>query len=134
VNITIYDYTDDVCEAEGFSADEIKLVVPAKNEVCSTCQGKGTHVNPSIDGSGLSREDFEREGPEFQEDYFRGVYDVTCYECKGHRVVLCPDCKNVMAMLGNHSDEHCWYVILVDTVTGERTKVTFKSIVKGEEK
>lgn len=53
-----------------------------KWEVCGTCEGKGSHVNPSIDAHGLSHDDFE-EDPGFEEDYFSGVYDVKCYECGG---------------------------------------------------
>ena len=56
-------------------------------EVCGTCSGKGNHVNPSIDAHGITPEEFA-EDPGFREDYFSGVYDVTCYECKGQRVVL----------------------------------------------
>lgn len=59
-------------------------------EVCSTCGGRGTHVNPSIDCDGLSAEDFG-EDPDFREDYFSGAYDVPCYECHGRNVSLCMD-------------------------------------------
>lgn len=55
-------------------------------EVCPTCQGRGKHVNPSIDASGLSSEDFA-EDPDFATDYLSGLYDVSCYECGGKRVV-----------------------------------------------
>lgn len=66
--------------------DTIEVEFPAVYAVCPTCQGKGTHVNPSIDGNGLSREDFD-EDPDFAESYWRGDYDVVCQECKGQRVV-----------------------------------------------
>jgi DnaJ-class molecular chaperone len=62
-------------------------------EVCGTCDGKGTHVNPSIDSHGLSREDFD-EDPDFAEDYFNGVHDVTCYECNGRTTVAVPSPDN----------------------------------------
>ena len=65
---------------------EFEVELPSKFEVCGRCEGKGTHVNPNIDGNGLSREDFE-EDPDFEEAYFSGVYDVTCEECEGLRVV-----------------------------------------------
>ena len=58
--------------------------------VCPTCEGKGSHVNPSIDAHGLSSEDFA-EDPDFAEDYFSGAYDVPCAECGGQRVV--PQCS-----------------------------------------
>ena len=64
--------------------EEIEL--PARFEVCGTCDGKGVHVNPSIDAHGLSREDFDAD-PDFREDYFSGRYDVACAECGGQRVV-----------------------------------------------
>jgi hypothetical protein len=62
-----------------------EMEIPAKYEVCSTCDGKGKHVNPSIDSHGLSREDFD-DDPDFAEDYFAGRYDVPCNECDGNRV------------------------------------------------
>lgn len=78
VTVSYYDYDND--------GDEIFVELPAKYEVCPTCDGKGKHVNPSIDCGGLSGEDFA-EDPEFAENYFSGFYDVCCYECNGKRVV-----------------------------------------------
>ena len=60
--------------------DEIEL--PTKWEICGRCEGEGKHCNPSIDGNGLTREDFE-EDPDFAENYFEGLYDVACYDCGG---------------------------------------------------
>lgn len=68
----------------------VEVTLPAVYEVCPTCRGNGTHVNPAIDGNGLSQEDFA-EDEDFREAYFRGDYDVTCGECGGKRVVLVPD-------------------------------------------
>jgi RecJ-like exonuclease len=70
--------------------DEVEVSLPAKYEVCSTCEGRGRHVNRAIDGNGLSREDFD-EDPSFEEAYFRGDYDVVCEECGGKRVILVID-------------------------------------------
>jgi len=67
----------------------IDFELPAKYEVCPRCEGRGVHVNPNIDGNGLSQECIEDS--EFMEDYFNGAYDVSCYECNGERVVLVPD-------------------------------------------
>lgn len=66
--------------------DEIEIELPSKWVVCETCRGNGKHVNPSIDHNGISMREFY-EDPDFAEDYFGGVYDVTCYECHGKRVV-----------------------------------------------
>lgn len=80
------DETDQPSGVEGIRVVEL----PAHYEVCGRCRGTGKHVNPSIDGHGLSQCDFD-EDPDFREDYFSGVYDVTCYTCKGERVVLVED-------------------------------------------
>ena len=64
--------------------------LPFVYEVCSVCQGEGTHVNPSIDCDGLTHEDFDAD-PEFQDNYFRGDYDITCNNCGGKRVEKVPD-------------------------------------------
>lgn len=66
------------------------LDVPARFAVCETCDGKGRHVNPSIDAHGISAEEFADDS-DFAEDYHRGVYDVPCAECGGNRVTPEPD-------------------------------------------
>lgn len=64
-------------------------VVPSKFEVCPKCEGNGKFVNPSIDSHGISAQEFA-EDPDFAEQYFSGVFDKTCDECGGLRVVLMP--------------------------------------------
>ena len=78
-------------EVENNEGELVELVLPATFEVCPRCRGKGTHVNPAVDGNGLSQEDFDEAGPEFRDDYMAGVYDVACHECNGKRVVAVPD-------------------------------------------
>ena len=56
--------------------------------ICPICEGDGSHVNPAIDAQGLTAEDFEEGGPEFQEDYMSGAYDVRCKTCKGSGKIL----------------------------------------------
>lgn len=68
------------------SEDEILIEIPLKFEICETCGGKGSHVNPSIDCNGLTSDDFY-EDPDFAENYMHGNYDVPCYNCGGMRVV-----------------------------------------------
>ena len=63
-----------------------KILMPTKRRICWKCDGKGTHVNPSIDGHGLTREDFD-EDPDFKEAYMRGDYDIQCTTCKGEKVI-----------------------------------------------
>jgi len=59
--------------------------------VCPRCEGRGSHVNPAVDGNGITADEMDELGPDFREDYLSGVYDVRCDECKGDRVV--PACK-----------------------------------------
>lgn len=68
--------------------EDQRLFIPFqfKYGVCGTCDGKGTHVNPSIDAHGISPEEFD-DDPDFRDNYFSGMYDVACYECQGRRVV-----------------------------------------------
>lgn len=73
---------------------EIEIVVPFKYEVCDRCNGKGTHVNPAVDGHGISPEEFE-EDPDFKADYLAGAYDITCEVCGGLRVEAIIDEENV---------------------------------------
>jgi hypothetical protein len=82
---------------ENDEGEPVELELPSKFVVCARCMGRGSHVNPSIDGNGLSREDFDEAGPEFFDDYMAGVYDVACYSCGGKRVVELPDLQKLTA-------------------------------------
>ena len=83
---------------------EEDVEVPISYEVCPTCDGKGSHVNPSIDCNGLTAEDFY-EDPDLAEDYFNGTYDVACYECNGNRVVpVCED-KEVLKKIHEYEND-----------------------------
>ena len=75
-----------VITVEDDEGDEHDVDVPIKFEVCGVCDGKGTHVNPSIDSGGLTREDFA-EDPDFAESYFSGAYDMQCECCHGNNVM-----------------------------------------------
>ncbi len=101
-----------------FEDDEAEMEIPATYEVCETCQGKGTHVNPSIDSHGLTADDFA-EDPDFAESYMRGDYDVPCAECGGRRVVPVVDETRATseqvkaatdAMQSHYEDQRCrWH-------------------------
>ena len=69
--------------------DEVELVLPAKFEVCPRCSGSGSHVNPAIDGHGITSEEWN--GPDWDDDsremYLSGGYDVPCHRCDGKRVI-----------------------------------------------
>ena len=70
---------------------ETEVEIPVVFEMCSTCGGKGTHVNPSIDAHGISEDEWDQEwSSDEQEMYLTGGYDVECGECAGRRVVPVP--------------------------------------------
>jgi RecJ-like exonuclease len=54
-------------------------------DVCWRCDGEGKHVNEALDGFSTSEEIWQDD--EFRENYFDGVYDVTCTVCKGRTTV-----------------------------------------------
>jgi hypothetical protein len=89
-----HDYcTDDVCVAGGPcefpDGGEEEVVIPSHMEVCERCEGRGK-VDHEAFSNGISQDSFD-EDPDFREDYFNGVYDVLCPECRGHNVVEEPD-------------------------------------------
>ena len=61
--------------------------------MCSMCRGSGRVVDPKIDASGISQDEFD-EDPQFKRDYYGGMYDIQCPECKGVRVV--PDGETML--------------------------------------
>lgn len=65
--------------------DAIEL--PALRIVCPRCDGDGKHVNPSIDGNGITAEEMEELGDDFREGYFSGRYDIRCECCNGEKVI-----------------------------------------------
>jgi hypothetical protein len=83
-----FDPPDDAPE----DAEPEVVEVPIRFEVCETCDGRGKHVNPSIDAHGIGAEEWEQEWDEEErESYFRGGYDIRCNECSGRRVVPVPN-------------------------------------------
>lgn len=59
-------------------------------KVCTRCRGNGTHVNPAIDGNGITASEMDEilhDDPEFIDSYMNGVYDVSCELCGGKRVI-----------------------------------------------
>ena len=75
---------------------------PARREVCPTCEGKGSHVNPDVDSHGITAAEMFEDG-DFAEDYFGGVFDVPCFECNGLRVVSVID-RELAEQQGLHAE------------------------------
>jgi hypothetical protein len=90
--------------AAGFPVQGDTIEVEIEWAVCPTCDGKGSYTNPSIDCNGLSAEDFY-DDPDFAEGYSSGMYDVTCGECRGKRVVPVPAHPHIRKYLGDMAEE-----------------------------
>ncbi len=76
-------YTDD-----GY---EETFTLPSKNEICSRCEGYGSHTNPNIDGNGITEDEWSEWSYDEKETYRNGGYDVVCEECHGAKIVQVPD-------------------------------------------
>ena len=63
------------------------VVSNSKFEICPTCEGRGTHTNPSIDSGGITASEWAEWSYEEQDDYMSGVYDVICSQCSGEKVI-----------------------------------------------
>jgi len=61
--------------------------VASKRIVCDVCNGDGTHVNPAIDGNGITADEMHELGDDFRDSYMAGHFDVCCSECKGQNVI-----------------------------------------------
>ncbi len=75
---------------ENDEGDETEIELPSKKEVCSRCDGHGTHLTPSIGEHAYTSEEFHESFDEEEaQEYFKrgGRYDVTCHECGGKNVV-----------------------------------------------
>ncbi len=101
--IFVYDGWD---EGEEVPADsnqiEFYISVGCKFEVCQTCEGRGSHVNPSIDDNGITQSEWAEWDEDERETYRSGGYDVTCYECGGQRVVEVPDLEHASEAVKLH--------------------------------
>lgn len=89
---------------------QIERQIPTRWAVCPVCDGKGSHVNPSIDSGGLTGEDFA-DDPDFAESYRRGDYDQPCNRCGGRSTVRVPDrdaCEARLLALYDADEEAAW--------------------------
>ena len=60
--------------------------MPSDIVVCPRCNGRGRHVNPSIDGDGFTGEEWADMDEDFKESYWNGHFDVVCSVCNGLRI------------------------------------------------
>jgi len=85
--------------------EETGTIVPVKFVVCPTCEGKGTHVNPSIDAHGIGAEEWSEWDEDDRERYLNGGYDVSCAQCGGNRVVEAMDAQRASQELTNQWEQ-----------------------------
>jgi hypothetical protein len=90
ISWTKYLEDDEMTQIEGteewVEEEVVTLKLPTVFDVCDLCRGTGSVVNPSMDAGGLTEEDFDRD-PDFREEYFSGMHDITCPQCRGKRVI-----------------------------------------------
>ena len=60
--------------------------MPSDIVVCPRCNGRGRHVNPSIDGDGFTGEEWAEMDEDFKDSYWNGHFDVVCSVCNGLRI------------------------------------------------
>jgi len=94
---------------------EEEFSLPAVWAICSRCQGQGKHSNPSIDGNGITSEEWN--GPDWSDDdretYLTGGYDVACEAgCKDGKVLevapanqLTPEQRKLAARYEEHQGQ-----------------------------
>ncbi len=81
-------HSNEAPEEDIEQAPEVRLHDSGRKfEVCPICEGEGKYVNPNIDSQGITEDEMEELGEDFEEDYFAGNFDVTCKCCRGARVV-----------------------------------------------
>lgn len=87
-------------------SEEVSL--PGKYVVCSRCEGHGKHVNPNIDGNGITADEWN--GPDWDDEsremYMSGGYDVRCEECAGERVVIVANLDLISDDLRKRYEKH----------------------------
>src|SRR4051812_45033702 len=89
--------------------------------VCPTCQGRGTHVNPAIDGHGITQDEMDEQGPDFFDDYMAGAYDGRCTEGGGRNVV--PGCQRCRRPAENEDGTACY----THASTDDRDEIDFRA-------
>jgi RecJ-like exonuclease len=66
-----------------YDEDGEEITPPMRWEICTRCEGEGTHTNPNIDGNGITASEWEEWDDDERDGYMSGRYDVACDECNG---------------------------------------------------
>ncbi len=75
-----------IYEADDHYFEDLTFSLPSNWEVCGRCNGDGAH-DPDAFSNGWTESEWAQETYEFKDDYLAGVYNVTCTQCDGKRVV-----------------------------------------------
>ena len=86
VTVTFVDSMHELLCENGIDVPQ-EMELLADWQVCPICRGNGTVVDPRVDSSGLTQEDFDHMGLDFEESYKRGDYNITCPACSGRNVI-----------------------------------------------
>lgn len=70
------------------------IFVEGKYEVCHRCSGHGTHFKSDLDENNMLQGMYEDGDDDGIDSYYSGVFDQTCEECKGQRVIVNPILPN----------------------------------------
>lgn len=96
MNKLTFTYTD-------HEGSETEITVPATWEICTDCRGNG---GSSAYLGAFTREEWDEEGHEWQEDYLAGHYDRPCEHCRGSGKVLVIDREHADPADVKRYDEH----------------------------
>jgi hypothetical protein len=81
------DFTAYASVADFISENRLSHPPLTKFEVCWSCDGHGSYVNPNLDRGGISPDEMWEWGEDFVEGYFNGSFDQICDACGGNRVL-----------------------------------------------
>ena len=105
-------YMKDYTQGEDEDGEPILIRIPVELIVCTSCDGKGSYVNPNIDRNGIDPDDFDLD-PEFFEAYRGGSFDLPCAHCQGLRVIPVPIEEEMRKRVQEGLDEEAEYQAMV---------------------
>jgi len=94
--------------------EEVTVTLPAKNEVCSECDGTGYVLAGGLRGESFTMSEFYEcfDEPEDREEYFRpgGKYDEQCNVCQGNNVVKVVDEDSLNEEQKKQYEDYCFFL------------------------